>query len=530
MAAGKNKLSLCLVVYLLTGLLAPDFTLAASLETLVMPGKLIQGHAKYEQECSNCHQLFSKQSQSRLCLDCHEDVDADVRSEKGFHGRSGVGDQECKACHADHLGRTADIVPFSRETFDHEQTDYPLRGAHATVECAGCHATGKKYRAARQECFSCHEDDDVHHGNLGEACTDCHEVKGWKQHEFDHDETDYRLLGKHAEVACDGCHAGERYEGTPEACNDCHRFNDVHAGRFGAACDDCHSARGWKKITFDHDETDFRLQGRHRKVSCAGCHREGDFGRELPGDCHSCHRDVDKHKGNYGKQCDSCHGTDGWDKARFDHDANSDFPLRGRHEEVACNACHRGSAEQEELGKSCLDCHRSDDVHAGKQGEQCGSCHNESGWGEQVRFDHDLARFPLLGLHAVVPCEECHLSAVYTDASMQCVDCHADDDAHEERLGPRCADCHNPNGWALWEFDHDSSTDFRLDGGHAGIQCEACHRDPVRGRFRVLSSCDSCHRRDDVHDGRFGRYCERCHNTESFDQVTIRQVSRWLQT
>ena len=523
MVAGTRNLLLWLAVCMLTGPLMTEFTMAAGLETLIMPGKLIEGHAKYEQECSNCHQLFNKQSQSTLCLDCHEEVDADVRSEQGFHGRSGAAEQDCSSCHADHLGRTADIVPFSVETFDHEQTDYPLRGAHVTAECAGCHVTGRKFRAAEHGCFSCHENDDVHNGNLGKACADCHEVKGWKRHEFDHDKTDFRLLGKHADVACDSCHAGEHYEGTPVACNDCHRFNDVHAGRFGASCGDCHSASGWRKITFDHDRnTDFPLQGRHRKVSCGACHREGDFDRELPDDCHSCHQDVDKHKGNYGRQCDSCHNPDGWSRTRFDHDASTDFPLRGRHSDVACNACHRGSAGKEELGESCVDCHRSDDVHAGKQGDRCDSCHNESGWGERVRFDHDLARFPLLGLHAVVPCEECHLSAVYTDATMNCVDCHAGDDAHKERLGPRCADCHNPNGWSLWEFDHDSSTDFRLDGGHEGIQCEACHRDPVRDRFPVASSCDSCHRKDDIHDGRFGRYCERCHNTASFDQVTIR--------
>ena len=510
---------LCLVVCLLV----PAGAGAASLESLIMPGEVIEGHAKYEEECSKCHVLLSKQSQSRLCLDCHEKVDRDVQDGSGFHGRNGVDKQPCKECHTDHAGRDADIVPLNLETFDHGNTDFTLRGAHVNVACAGCHQPDKKYREASHDCFACHRTDDIHKGSLGEACDDCHDDRGWKKHDFDHDETDFKLRGKHADITCDSCHAGQRYEDTPTACNDCHRFNDVHAGRFGTECGDCHGVADWKRITFDHDrKTDYPLRGRHRKVACAACHEGGDFEKSLPDDCYSCHRDIDQHKGNYGKECESCHSEDGWHKAKFDHGKETDFPLRGKHDRIACTACHRGATEDEDLGKTCIDCHRQDDVHQGKEGEQCDSCHSESGWGERISFEHDFVRFPLLGLHAVVPCEECHLSAVFTEASTKCPDCHEPDDVHEKRLGPECAACHNPNGWALWDFDHNSRTSFELDGGHEGIQCEACHIKPMRGKVSASSRCDACHSKDDVHDGRFGRYCERCHNTTAFDQVSLR--------
>ena len=56
------------------------------LEKLVIPGPVIQGHAKVEQECGKCHEPFSRQSQTRLCLDCHKETAADRKARKGFHG------------------------------------------------------------------------------------------------------------------------------------------------------------------------------------------------------------------------------------------------------------------------------------------------------------------------------------------------------------------------------------------------------------------------------------------------------------
>jgi hypothetical protein len=519
-----KKLVLILVMSMPVMMFAnSDKAYAAGIESLVMPGKLIQGHAKYESECSRCHRPFSKGSQNVLCLDCHEDVSDDVKENKGFHGRTRAGKERCSSCHDDHEGRDAIVVQFSRETFDHEQTDYALKGAHAGTDCVACHAIGKKYRSAEHRCFSCHSTDDIHRENLGEQCDDCHTAQGWRRQDFDHDETDYALHGKHAEVACNSCHVDQQYEDTATECHACHRFNDVHAGRYGAGCADCHREEGWERISFDHDRnTDYPLTGKHLKVACDTCHSDGSFDSELGTDCVSCHRDDDVHRERYGERCDSCHRTSGWEKMVFDHDAKTDFLLRGRHDELLCSACHRGDLDEEELGTQCQDCHKPDDVHAGKLGEQCGSCHNESGWAGQLRFDHDLTNFPLIGLHAVTPCEECHLSALFTDAPGDCNTCHQDDDVHRQRLGPNCEACHNPNAWSLWEFDHDAGTDFRLDGGHQGIDCHACHKQPARRRISLTTSCDGCHRQDDIHDGQFGRHCERCHDTKSFESAEMR--------
>jgi hypothetical protein len=78
--------------------LAVQDAAAAGIESLVMPGKLVEGHAEYEDDCDKCHRPFSKESQKQLCRDCHEKVDADIQGETGFHGRSSARNGECSHC------------------------------------------------------------------------------------------------------------------------------------------------------------------------------------------------------------------------------------------------------------------------------------------------------------------------------------------------------------------------------------------------------------------------------------------------
>ena len=56
------------------------------LETLIMPGEVIEGHVEIETECKSCHVAFERDKQSELCADCHDEVEADRESSMGFHG------------------------------------------------------------------------------------------------------------------------------------------------------------------------------------------------------------------------------------------------------------------------------------------------------------------------------------------------------------------------------------------------------------------------------------------------------------
>jgi len=114
---------------------------ADTLESVMMPGKVIQGHAKWEDDCKQCHKKFDKEGQNQLCKDCHKDINKDVAQKKGLHGKLKES-RNCVECHTEHKGRAAQIAPINEKTFKHSQTDFELKGAHADTtktECKECH-------------------------------------------------------------------------------------------------------------------------------------------------------------------------------------------------------------------------------------------------------------------------------------------------------------------------------------------------------------------------------------------------------
>jgi len=509
---------------------APREAGAVDFEKLVMPGPVIADHADVEGECRQCHSPFDRAAESGLCIACHEEVSLDIEAGSGFHGRSpAVGSTGCRSCHSDHRGREADITGLDPETFDHATTDHPLTGLHARVSCAGCHTPGRTHRDTPDNCVECHRSDDPHAGELGEDCQQCHSAVGWRSTRFDHSSTEFQLTGAHESVPCALCHTTDRYSDAPKECASCHAVDDVHRGRFGRACASCHSVVGWSSTRFDHDTTDFRLRGAHRQASCAQCHGRPASGQAAPGGagpvagkrCASCHAAEDAHRGSYGTDCGACHGSVRWRDIHFDHARDAKFALEGAHGKLECLRCHQGKLADARSDTSCYGCHLGDDVHAGQEGRSCELCHGSRSWTEQVRFDHELASFPLLGLHAVASCEACHSDARFKNADDDCRSCHAADDAHRGALGQDCQTCHNPNGWSRWRFDHDRSTDFALRGGHVGLPCEACHDTPAIGRVRRASSCESCHSADDAHSGSFGSRCGDCHLESGWETLRM---------
>jgi hypothetical protein len=482
------------------------------LDKMVMPGQLSKAHAKFENQCSNCHMPFKKSAQADLCLDCHDHaaVAEDVATGRGYHGR--LKEKQCSACHVEHKGRGMNIAPLDKKLFNHNLTDYPLEGAHVDpkITCEDCHKPGLKYRDAPSDCYSCHKKDDVHEGKLGKNCVHCHVDRSWKEIRFDHSQTDFPLDGRHLFVKCDACHANERYKNTPKDCYSCHRSDDNkkgHKGRFGKKCETCHIPKSWTVSIFDH--------------KCVDCHKGYLYQEKLQTGCYSCHKRDDEqkgHKGRFGTKCETCHTPRDWKRVIFDHDRDTKYPLRGKHREVKCASCHKGILYKENLNTTCFSCHEKDDAHKGQEGKRCEQCHDERSW-KKAFFDHGLTRFPLLGKHAKVACEDCHKETTFKDASIECASCHEKDDVHKRRLGPLCEQCHNTRDWREWDFDHNKRTQFPLDGAHERLHCHACHTIPVRKKISLAITCVSCHSADDVHRGAFGRTCERCHVTSSFGDL-----------
>ena len=516
---GKSRL--VTLIFFIICVLTPLPASAIDWESLVTPGSVISGHADIESQCRKCHVAFARDDQRKLCIDCHEKVAADVDKKMGFHWRSEQARTgQCRNCHTDHEGRSADIVRLTPQTFNHALTDFALEGAHKKVSCADCHEPKAKHRDAPSACIGCHAEQDVHKKTLGEDCATCHNVVSWKETRFDHakaSDPGYPLTGAHKKVECGLCHAGQRYKDTPTTCVACHRIDDVHQGQRGTDCESCHTTVAWKERTFDHlKKTGFALTAGHGGLACVACHAGNDFKKSKGKACVDCHRSDDTHQGRNGVECKTCHTTKAWDEVKFDHAKETKFALNGAHADLGCVACHKGVAKEEKLDRTCVACHRGNDPHKESLGTDCGACHGEKSWQTDVRFDHDLTGFPLAGLHATTSCESCHVDKKFEGTKSACVDCHRQDDAHKGKLGGKCADCHTPNDWRIWTFDHNTQTDFLLNGAHSGLQCIACHvRPPGEGRA-MARDCGSCHRRDDIHSGQFGTDCARCHNTRTF--------------
>ena len=494
---------------------------AQSLETLIMPGEVIRGHAELEAECSSCHVSFNRAGQSQLCLDCHEDVADDVTSRRGYHGRDDeVAANTCASCHTEHEGRNTNIVILDEQAFDHLLTDFELHGKHVDVDCEGCHAPGVKHRDTPDVCIDCHLEDDVHDGFLGESCADCHNPADWLEVEFDHATTGWSLLGKHVDAGCSDCHADQTHQNTPTTCFGCHAEDDFHQGRSGEQCENCHNPSSWNDTSFDHNSnTNFPLEFSHAALACDDCHSEDPFSDSMDMACVSCHLEDDTHDGHRGRDCESCHSTRSWETSSFDHNLATAFDLNGAHRDIACTDCHADPVFESSPGSDCVDCHKEDDPHQGHLGDNCSSCHTETDWLEVPYFEHDFTDFPLLGEHANIDCGACHETQKFADTSSQCVDCHQEDDNHDGIFESNCESCHNPVAWDLWIFDHNRQTNFELRGAHTGVACDSCHRTSLNSMRKTGNRCEDCHLSDDIHDGEFGPDCGRCHSDSSFKEV-----------
>jgi hypothetical protein len=490
-----------------------NFASAAGLETVLMPGEVVQAHAKTESTCSACHQTFDKAAQPKLCMACHKEIASDVKARRGFHGR--LTSSACRTCHTEHKGRQFNIVKLDAKTFRHDQTDFVLLGAHKTTTCNFCHLPNKKFRDAPSACIGCHRKDDFHKATMGSDCAKCHSSTDWKQARFNHADTGFILRGKHSTAKCAACHTPALGQSKlVKECVGCHKGDDVHKGSMGPACSSCHSENSWRETRFDHSKTGFALTGKHLDTQCTGCHKQANVFRGAPTQCFGCHQSDDMHKGSLGNDCKACHQPQAWKPSRgFDH-AKTRFPLIGKHRDAACLGCHKTPTHFRGIAGKCIDCHLKDDTHKGKNGSECASCHSAESW-KTSSFDHSrMTKFPLLGGHGKISCQSCHKGDLHKEKlDMRCVSCHRVKDPHKGRLGDKCDGCHNSELWTKVQVDH-NLTAFPLLGQHRITECKSCHVDQT---FRgTPTACIACHKKNDKHSGGFGERCDACHSARDW--------------
>ncbi|MBL8288700.1 MAG: cytochrome C [Rubrivivax sp.] len=388
--------------------------------------------------CESCHTgILYRDKVGTACIDCHRKDD----THKGALGTN------CAACHSE--TRWSEIGRF-----DHDKTQFRLRGGHVKVECKSCHTTAD-YRAAPTECIGCHRKDDKHEGTLGQDCAACHTDANWKASRFDHAKTRFALTGKHTvpPLKCADCHRDQRsYRSAATECLACHQKDDKHEGTLGRDCASCHTERDWKATRFDHGKTKFALTLGHASppLKCDACHRGMKSFRPTPLDCWSCHRKDDKHEGQLGRRCETCHAAANWKVPGFDH-ARTRYALVGAHIKVACASCHK-SLRYRDAARECAGCHLKEDKHKARFGTACESCHNARDW-RLWNYDHaKRSGYALEGKHAKTACEACHRAPAPAGKAAApldrgCSSCHRADDVHDGSFGPRCDQCHGVENW-----------------------------------------------------------------------------------
>ncbi|MGE5176104.1 MAG: hypothetical protein ACM3JJ_06970 [Hyphomicrobiales bacterium] len=359
-------------------------------------------HAKYGMklegahaaaDCRACHASLEFAKAPTACVSCHEDI---------HRGELGVA---CERCHT-----TRSFIDRIGMVRMHRTTRFPLVGAHAAVDCEGCHRPEPsghlRFTAMDVECVACHLVDYQRTTNPNHAtsgfptdCSSCHRMSSWTEARFDHDATGFPLTGAHKAARCESCHKNNVYTGLSPDCVSCHQTdydgttdpNHTAVG-FPMTCATCHTTTTWDGATFDHATTGFALTGAHVPLACSSCHTGSTYSGLNPA-CVSCHQnDYDTttdpaHAGaGFPTTCESCHTTSNWNASYTQHDT-SWFPIySGTHQGrwSSCGDCHTQASDYSVF--SCLTCHPHDDPtqtasnHSGVNGYSydsaaCYSCH-----------------------------------------------------------------------------------------------------------------------------------------------------------
>jgi len=141
------------------------------------PGPLSSAHMELDKngECKACHTKGKRLDNSK-CLDCHQKIGNKIQAKSGFHARAGM---ECTLCHSEHHGRSYNISQLDVKTFEHATTGWAIDGKHALLKCQACHTKGRTYLLDKKDCIHCHQD--IHKGENGEECSECHTPKDFKE-------------------------------------------------------------------------------------------------------------------------------------------------------------------------------------------------------------------------------------------------------------------------------------------------------------------------------------------------------------
>jgi hypothetical protein len=233
--------------------------------------------------CIACHVNNNYTLSSTACYGCHLTAWQSTTTLGGTVPNHVTGGfpTDCSVCHS--------TANWTTSTFNHNNTTFPLTGAHTTVACALCHVNNN-YTTLPTDCYSCHTVawqstttlgggvPDHIAGGYPTTCASCHTTTSWLGAVFNHNATAFPLTGFHTTVACNLCHTSSTPP--PTDCYSCHTAawqstttlggtvpNHISAG-FPTTCATCHTTTSWLGAVFTH--TYFSIP--HHSATCANCH------------------------------------------------------------------------------------------------------------------------------------------------------------------------------------------------------------------------------------------------------------------
>ncbi len=255
--------------------------------------------------CTLCH-TTGYVNTPNTCAGCHT---PDYNQTTNPNHTTSLFPKTCETCHTP--------TAWVPSTFNHTAV-YPLTGAHTTVACNLCHATG--YPNTPSTCVGCHQNDfnqsaNPSHSKIGIStdCKTCHTTNpGWAPATFATHNTYYVLAGAHVSVACATCHNGN-YNTTPNTCAGCHttKYNQTTkpnhvAAQFSNSCATCHSQSAWTPSTWSHTTYFPITSGKHTNIACATCHTNASNYSVFSCVTSGCHGDAhNQSQGSAG--CYKCH-------------------------------------------------------------------------------------------------------------------------------------------------------------------------------------------------------------------------------
>ena len=210
-----------------------------------------------------------------------------------------------------------------------------------------------------------------------------------------------------------------------------------------------------------------------------------------------------------------------------------------------CDACHAEGG----LDAGCLSCHAEIATQLTQEtgyhheliadgAPECARCHPEHhgatfdvmeavAWRSEKRdaFRHAHTPFDLSGAHDGLGCDACHKvefampgyadkhrRKTFLGLGQTCLGCH--EDVHGSQELHDCTRCHGQTAFKpAVGFDHDKH--FPLQGGHAAVECKACHVSSNELSFEKVrgTTCVECHA--DPHQTDWQRSCASCHEADA---------------